>query len=61
MIKNDKGITLTEALVTMAILGILAGGMLSILRLNANETSEGNANIRLQMQFTVHLSLLSTV
>jgi hypothetical protein len=43
----------------MVILGILAGGMLSILRLNANETSEGNANIRLQMQYENILQQLS--
>ncbi len=51
MIKNQKGITLTETLVTMIILGILAGGMISILSINATETSEGNANIQLQMQY----------
>ncbi len=51
MIKNQKGITLTEAVVTMIILGILAGGLLTILGLNATETSEGIANSRIQMQY----------
>ena len=51
MIKNQNGVTLTEAVVTMIILGILAGGLLTILGLNATETSEGIANSRVQMQY----------
>lgn len=51
MIKNQSGVTLTEAVVTMIILGILAGGLLTILGLNATETNEGIANSRVQMQY----------
>ena len=51
MIKNQNGVTLTEALVTGIILAILAGGLLAILQLNATETSEGVLNSRLQMQY----------
>ena len=51
MIKNQNGLTLTEALVTGIILAILAVGLLTILILNATETSEGVLNSRLQMQY----------
>ena len=59
MITNQKGVTLTEAVVTMIILGVLAGGLLTILHLNATETSEGIADARVQMQYENFVDELS--
>lgn len=48
---NQKGTTLTEAVVTFMIVGFMAGGFMSILDLNVNETSEGIASTKTQMQY----------
>jgi len=51
MIGNHKGVTLTEVVVTTVIIGILAGGIMAILMLNATETGEGIVNARMQTQY----------
>lgn len=48
---NQKGTTLVEAIVTFMVVGFMAGGFMSILNLNATETSEGVLNAQLQMKY----------
>jgi len=51
LVSNEKGVTLTEAVVTFVILGVLAMGFLTMIGVNANETRQGVANSRMQMQY----------
>lgn len=50
-LRNHKGTTLVEALVTFMVVGFMAGGFMTILNLNVSETSEGVLNAQLQMQY----------
>jgi type II secretory pathway pseudopilin PulG len=50
-LKNQKGTTLVEAVVTFMVVGFMAGGFMSILDLNISETSEGVLSSQLQMQY----------
>ncbi len=49
-LKNQKGLTLVEAVTSFMIVGFMAGGFMSILNLNATETSEGILSSQLQIQ-----------
>ncbi len=51
IINNKRGSSLIETVVTCCILGALSSGMVTILKVNATETSEGIVNSRLQMQY----------
>jgi type II secretory pathway pseudopilin PulG len=50
-LKNQKGTTLVETIVTFMIVGFMAGGFMSILDLNMSETSEGVLSSMLQIQY----------
>ena len=50
-LKNQKGTTLVESVVTFMVVGFMAGGFMSILDLNVSETGEGVLNSQIQMQY----------
>jgi len=47
---HTKGFTLVEALVTLAIMGLMAGGLLSVMNLHNREINEGIGRSRLLLQ-----------
>ncbi len=58
-LKNQKGTTLVETVVTFMVVGFMAGGFMSILNLNVSETGEGVLNSRIQMQYENVIEQLS--